>query len=148
VLNNTVVNNGSKGSFLYVGGHVDGITVMNNLFVTYGGKPGASAIYNESADFADFKAVSHNVWPTFGGKPALFAAHRGVGAEQLKGMPQVSDNVRADVAVDADGVPRVDADATDEGEPLAAVRFDRRGTPRPAGKISAGAVEIPDNKNH
>jgi PKD repeat protein len=152
VLNNTVVNNGTKGSFIYTGGHVDGITVINNLFVSAGPRPakgGTSAIYTESADLADFRAISHNVWPTFGGGAVVFTAHHGRSAEELKAMPQYAgNNVEADVSVDSEGTPTTAAGATVEGEPLPAVRFDRQGKPRPAGKTTAGAVEIQNNKNH
>ena len=64
---NTVINNGTNGKFLKLGGAVDGLTVTNNLYVAPNLVTGSYAtapmdILNN--DLTGFKLISDNVWPS------------------------------------------------------------------------------------
>jgi hypothetical protein len=66
VLNNTVVNNGTAGNFLRVGGAASGISVANNLYLAPNlitGTSGAAPVFVYDDNLSSFTKISNNVWP-------------------------------------------------------------------------------------
>jgi PKD repeat protein len=67
ITQNTGINTGTKGTFLYVGGAVKGITLTNNLYVAPNITPGvgtASGVYVNGGSLSSFRQIDGNVWPT------------------------------------------------------------------------------------
>jgi len=74
VTNNTAINTGARGTFMYVGGSVDGITLTNNVLIAPNLTPGvgqASGVYVNQNALSSFRQISGNVWPT--AKPTNYA---------------------------------------------------------------------------
>lgn len=66
IINNTGINTGTRGRFLYVGGSVNGIDLVNNLYKADNlqvGSYGTSAITVVEANLNSFRTISNNVWP-------------------------------------------------------------------------------------
>jgi hypothetical protein len=65
--NNTGYNSGTASNFIKVNGKVDGITLLNNLYIAPNMKPGAytaAPIYVTGSDLSSFRKISGNVWST------------------------------------------------------------------------------------
>jgi hypothetical protein len=160
VVHNTAVNAGPTGIFLRTWGHIDGLNVVDNLFVApqlQGGDGGASAVYVRGDRLDGFTAVAHDVWAM----PGSFnrAADGGVcvldpGGTDPAGKyltpaawnatPPVADDRFADVTVDDRGVPVHGGAADGAAVPVPGTGFDHDGHPRPAaGPQTAGAFEQP-----
>jgi len=66
IANNTVVNSGTQGNFLHVDGPVDGISLVNNLYVApklITGSNGSAPVFVFDSDLSSFSTISGNVWP-------------------------------------------------------------------------------------
>jgi PKD repeat protein len=63
VTHNTGIDNGTTGSFLYVAGYVDGITLTNNLWVAPNVGSSVFAVYVGSGDLSSFTTIGNNIWP-------------------------------------------------------------------------------------
>jgi PKD repeat protein len=67
IVHNTVINNDTTGKFLKVSGPVDGVTVMNNLFVAPKFQTGAydaAPIQILNGNLSGFRVICDNVWPS------------------------------------------------------------------------------------
>lgn len=65
-VNNTVINNGTTGNFLRVGNSVNGINLINNLYVAPNlttGTSGGAPVFVYDTDLSSFNKISGNVWP-------------------------------------------------------------------------------------
>jgi hypothetical protein len=96
---NTVINNGSNGQFLHVGGAVDGVTLDNNLYVAPSLETGpysAAPVDVDNGDLTGFRSISDNVWP----QPTM---HDGSGAGiNIVGSYKTATQWEAYVQVDHD----------------------------------------------
>ena len=66
VVHNTVLNGGSAGKFMKVGGAVDGVTLTNNLYVAPNlvtGNYDAAPLQILCSDLSGFRVISENIWP-------------------------------------------------------------------------------------
>jgi len=69
ITSNTVINNGTHGRFLLMGGPASEIAVTNNLYVAPNleiGKYAAAAMYIQQSDLRSFRVIDNNVWPSPG----------------------------------------------------------------------------------
>jgi len=74
VTNNTLVNTGAKGTFMFVGGAVEGITLTDNVMIAPNITPGvgmSSGVYVNQNGLSSFREINGNVWPT--AKPTNYA---------------------------------------------------------------------------
>ncbi len=65
IANNTAQNNGSSGNFLRVEGPVNGINLVNNLYLARNlltGPEGASPVFVLQNDLSSFRTITNNVW--------------------------------------------------------------------------------------
>jgi PKD repeat protein len=142
ILNNTGIDNGTTGAFLKVWGHVDGIEMINNLFVATHlkvGANGAAAVNIAQPNLSSFSAISHNIWPV-----ECMLENRVISQADWMKLPPVSQDQFAHVEVDENGRPAGKM-VEGAGVPLAGVYFDIDGNPRPA-RPTIGAIEIGSNK--
>jgi hypothetical protein len=73
LVNNTVIDNAATGNFLQLNGAVDGITMVDNLFVAphlIVGDYNSCAVYVAPTDLSSFTRIADNVWPTATGTGA------------------------------------------------------------------------------
>src|SRR5256885_17256273 len=66
IVSNTVINDGDKGNFVWVGGDVNGITLTNNLYVAphlLAGPYATAPVYVADSDLSSFRLIKDNVWP-------------------------------------------------------------------------------------
>lgn len=66
IVNNTGVNTGSRGNFLRVGGNVNGIDLVNNLYLAPSlvtGNAGSAPVAVTDSDLSSFRTITGNVWP-------------------------------------------------------------------------------------
>jgi hypothetical protein len=151
IIHNTAVNNGQTGSFLRLWGHVNGIAVIDNLYVAPNLRPGfrgASGIGIDELDLAaSFTEISHNVWPGAGSEKGINIVGTGkkggglVDPQKWNSFPVVKEDRFANVAVDERGVPEVGSAAAGQAATTRAVTRDRMGHPRPAAGRTVGAME-------
>jgi PKD repeat protein len=156
--NNTGINNSDKGSFLHVTGAVDGLTVINNLYVAPKLAPGnaGAAPLRVASDARTLdgriRLCSHNVWPAC----AQNGSTRGINYVGPAGsnkppdyltpkawlqLPQVEDDVFENVTLDEKLCPNPDSIAISHGVPVPGVPLDTNGRPRPPRAITVGAVQ-------
>jgi hypothetical protein len=99
IVHNTVINNGSNGQFLHVGGGVNGVTLDNNLYVAGSLETGpysAAPVAIDNGDLTGFRSISDNVWP----EPTM---HDGSGAGiNIVGSYKTATQWEAYVQVDHD----------------------------------------------
>lgn len=65
IMNNTVLNNGTTGRFLWVQGAVDGIKLKDNLYVAprlVTGAGGSAAVYVSQSSLSSFTEIDGNIW--------------------------------------------------------------------------------------
>jgi hypothetical protein len=153
IAHNTALNLGSKGNFLRVGGRVDGVSVINNLYSAPNLAPGShetAVVYVGQDDLSSFRAIAGNVWPTC--KPIEFARggifyvwpkwsdERGyLTMEKWREFAMVRDEVCESVSVD-DALRPVDL--KDERRRPRATTFDAFGRERNVDRSAPGACEI------
>ncbi len=159
IAHNTAVDTGASGIFLKVWGHVDGLTVADNLFVAphlHAGLNGSAGLNVRGDTLDGFTAVAHNVWPvpeafehgTDGGVAVLGSDGRDKGKNYLKpdawnATPLVTgDRFTPAVAVDDRGVPAPGGPADGAAVPVPGTAFDHDGHPRPNGPQTAGAFHV------
>ena len=159
IAHNTFVDAGPIGLFTKVWGHVDGITLADNLFVAphlKAGVNGTAAVNVNGADLAWFTAVSHNVWPV----PEVPAKVKGgvvivgtdgdrnknfrTAADWAAMAPVAGDVFAAHVDVDARGVPTAGGPADGAGAAVPGTAFDHDGHP-PPGRPPDG-WRVPDRR--
>jgi len=103
--NNTAVNTGTKGKFLKVNGHAEGIALRNNLFVApklTTENVQSCAVDVRDKDLSGFTEIDHNVWPAVNG-PIYRLQEQPVTAQQWNGTPQVGDDKQVNVQLLANG---------------------------------------------
>lgn len=72
--NNTALNDSTRGGFLFVGGRVDGITLVGNTYKAPKLEPGShqtACVYVNDESLRSFRVISGNVWSA--GKPRPYA---------------------------------------------------------------------------
>ncbi len=159
VVHNTAVDTGPTGIFLKVWGHVDGMTVADNLFVAphlHAGVNGSAGINVRGQQLDGFTAVTHNVWPvpeafergTKQGDVAVLGPDNRdkslnyLTADAWNATPLVAgDRFAPSQAVDPRGVPAPGGPAAGAAAPFPGTAFDHDGRPRPPGATTAGAFE-------
>jgi hypothetical protein len=154
IANNTAINRGSRGNFVRVEGQVEGLTLVNNMYIAgklQPGERGAAAVYVEDEDLRGFRDIAHNIWPTCGGAPMTEGAVHYVGRvsggragyrtpPQWDQYPQVRHDRLLDVALNDRHAP-IGEPASAGGVTTAGVWDDFHGVARPRGKVAVGAVE-------
>jgi PKD repeat protein len=150
IVHNTAINNSELGAFFRLWGHVNGITLSNNLFVAprlTPGVKGSSAIGIDETDLSSFSEISHNVWPDAGSDKGVCIVGTGkkggglVAPQKWNSLPGVKDDRFASVAVDEHGAPQAGSAADGYAVPTLAVTHDFRGRRRPSGARTVGAIE-------
>jgi hypothetical protein len=158
ILNNTGVDNGVGGQFLYVfaGAPAHSITVENNLWLApnvIAGEHATAGIYVGASNLNEFSTISHNVWQM----PNLFVPYAGGGVMYIwpswsdrrgyitpavwNKLPGVSGDIFANTKVTANLTPVAGSLAATAGVPVAGVFDNLAGLLRPLkGKWSAGAM--------
>jgi len=66
IINNTAINTGANGKFLNVLGDVDGIALVNNLYLAPNlktGGNGSGVVFVFDSDLHSFTRITGNVWP-------------------------------------------------------------------------------------
>jgi len=66
IINNTAINEGTRGRFLSVNGQASGIYLINNLYRADNvriGANGNSSVLVDGGNLSYFKAIANNVWP-------------------------------------------------------------------------------------
>jgi len=66
IVNNTGINHGTTGRFLWLGGSSEGVSVINNVYRSDNliiGSSGAAAIQVANGDMSSFRTIANNVWP-------------------------------------------------------------------------------------
>src|SRR5262249_25228217 len=72
--NNTIINTGNADNFVKVNGAVDGIIVLNNVYIAPNMRTGANTaapVMVSDSSLRSFNTISNNVWYT--GQPLLYA---------------------------------------------------------------------------
>ncbi len=105
--NNTGIDTGTKGKFLKVNGHAEGIAMRNNLFVAP--KLSTSDVQSCAVDIRDkdlsgFTEITGNVWPGVSG-PIFRLQEQPVSMQQWNSAPQVGDDKAGNVQLTATGNP-------------------------------------------
>jgi hypothetical protein len=66
IINNTGIDTGAQGKFLYVAGYANGINLQNNLWIAPQlklGDYGAAPVYVNDGSLKSFSSISGNIWP-------------------------------------------------------------------------------------
>ena len=151
------MNYSTQGKFLDVGGSVNGINLVNNLYVAPNLTPGAyqaAPVFVSGGDLSSFRVITNNVWAA--GHPLDYAAggmnyvwptwSNTAGyqtAAEWNARPQVGTDVFSDVSVDGRYAPGASSVAANAGTLYGGVFTDFYGRVRPtSGPWSAGAVEV------
>ncbi len=157
IANNTALNNGTQGNFLRVEGAVNGITLVNNLYLARNlvtGSYGASPVFVYGSDLSSFRTIHNNVWCSPGSIPyaegginyvwtywADAAGYRN--AAEWDALGQVSNEVFENPGYQSNLTPDGGTRAATAGIPFAGVFTDIYGKPRSEnGSWSAGAAQI------
>lgn len=155
--NNTAVNGQARGQFLNVGGSVNGITLVNNLYSAPNLQPGAfesAPVYVNGSNLGSFRTVANNVWAR--GSPLDYAQggmnyvwsywsdSRGYQTPaEWNAIAQVGTDVFGHVAIDSRHAPGSSSLADDGARLFGGVFTDYYGKVRPlSGAWTAGAVQI------
>lgn len=162
IINNTGINTGTRGRFLYVGGSVDGIDLVNNLYKADNllvGSYGASAITVVETNLNSFRTISNNVWPV----PTVsrwveLNAEGGTGImilgsynrisnyfniDEWNALSKVGTDYQQDTTLDNNFSPRSTQIAATNGAKYAGVFVDYYGKDRSLSESWAiGAIEI------
>lgn len=153
IIHNTAINNGAKGSFLRAGGKIDGVRLINNLYVAPRLRPGddsAAIVRVGENDLRSFAKVDGNVWPIT--RPNAFAnggafyvsaassdARGYLNLDRWKRLGATGD-VQLDVNVDAQLKPRSPRDLPPRTATPGAL-FDAAGVRRNASAAIPGAMQ-------
>ena len=160
---NTVINPGTKGKFLYVGGRANRLSVINNLYKADNlivGENVTAGIYVNDTSLASFRQISGNVWPV----PTIptWAKGRipggtGINAISLdpnamgnyynidrwNGLAGVGSDGQQDTSVGANFAPSTSSTAARFDAKYPGVFSDYSGKARPiTGAWTAGAVQV------
>ena len=157
IANNTGINYGTKGSFLQVAsGGVDGITLVNNLYVAPSmttGTSGAAPVFVYENDLADFDLITNNVWEKTGmdsyaegGINYVFGYWSDRSGyrtpDEWNAMSGVGTDVFADTSISSSYAPSSSSAAATAATHFGGVFTDMNGKVRDNGSWSAGAVEV------
>ncbi|MCS7033752.1 MAG: PKD domain-containing protein [Phycisphaerae bacterium] len=156
-VNNTVTNNSFRGKFIDVGSGVNGISLVNNLYVAPNLQPGAfeaAPVFVKASNLSSFRIISNNVWAK--GQPLAYA-QGGMNyvwsswsnpegyrtPEEWNALPQVGTDIFADVPLSSGYAPSASSIAARAGRAYAGVFVDYHGVARPAGGgWTVGAVQV------
>ncbi len=149
VVNNTVVNSRTTGNFMHVGGRVDGINVINNLYSAPNliiGPYGAAGIASNTG-IGDFDQIRNNVWqngtsPNWSPGAQQFVGGGFVNVGTWNGYSQTSGDVFSDVPVDNAFRPANGSAADGHGRLVDGLFVDFYNTWFADTRITAGAVQI------
>jgi hypothetical protein len=159
IINNTGINTGTGGRFLWLGGSARDITLVNNLYaapnLTLGGG-GTSAIFVVGNNAGSFRTISNNIWPSptvsrwiadnanggtainIIGSPNRIADYYNI--LDWNALPQVLTDFQADIGLSGTFAPS--GIATTSGARYAGVFTDYYGNARPLNAAwSVGAVD-------
>ena len=156
IANNTGLNFSSSGRFLWVGGGVDGITLVNNLYkadTLYTGSYGTAGVYVNDSNLNSFTEINDNVWPV---PTASGWAENGVNwigtnpndrtgyqdQSEWNSQGKVGTDRFQDTTLSSVFKPASNSIAANAAEQYAGVFTDFNGDARPAtGAWTAGAIE-------
>lgn len=155
IINNTGLNEGATGSFLRTSTPVEGIRLLNNLYVApnlYTGAYVASPVQIWDADMSNFTAVNANNW----GDPSKYAWAQGginwVGtvsasssyrtAAEWNALNGVGTDLFVDVGVSGAYKPSGSDAVVNAGVAVGGVFVDFYGTPRDLSGWTIGAVQV------
>ncbi|MBC7783267.1 MAG: PKD domain-containing protein [Burkholderiales bacterium] len=160
IINNTGINNSTKGRFLYVGGAVSGINLVNNLYKAdklLVGEYAAGGVYVNGPNMGSFRTISNNVWPVpTVSKWILENAQGGTGIHiigsnlisnyfnisEWNALSQVGTDLQQDSPLTGTLAPTAAAVAATGGAKYAGVFTDYYGNARPLNSAwSIGAVD-------
>lgn len=102
---NTAVNSGTKGKFLKVNGHAEGIALRGNLYVApklTTENVQSCAVDVRDKDLSGFTAIDANVWPAVNG-PVYRLNEQPLTAPQWNAAKQVGEERQANVQLLANG---------------------------------------------
>lgn len=154
VLNNTAVNGSSEGQFIKVEGPVNGINLVNNLYVApsmRAGNGSAAAVYVQQNDLSSFRTISNNVWSTGSPQPWAEGGYNYVSTSvwspsgfktpaEWNAISQVGTDIFSSASVSGSYVPS--STAANAGRVIGGVFVDANGKARGnSGPWSAGAIE-------
>ena len=157
VFNNTSINMGKGDNFLKIDGPVDGINVMNNVYMAPNMVTGANTaapVFVVDTSLKSFSKITNNVWYV-GGIGAY--AKGGVNyvwpmwsnsagyqtAAEWNSYSQVGTDLFSKTTVDGSFRPEAGSSAIGEGIQAPGVFVDFYGNARPSsGSITAGAVQV------
>lgn len=160
IVNNTGINNGAGGQFLFVyaGATPRSISVMNNLWIAphvISGEHATAAIDVAGKDLSEFATISHNVWQmpigfdsyTHGGVmymwPSLSDPRGYITPSRWNAMAPVSGDIFANTAIGGDYTPSMTSLAAVKGVAIAGVFDDFYGNDRTGAlTLSVGAVQV------
>ena len=162
-VNNTVVNPGTQGKFLYLGGKASGLVVANNLYKADNlivGEHVTAGLYVNDTSLASFSFIGGNVWPI----PTIpvWAAGRIPGGTGINGVSLdanavgnyynisrwnalgvVGSDAQQDTAVNSTFVPAASATAANFALHYGGVFSDYTGKVRSlSGSWSVGAMQV------
>ncbi len=161
IINNTGINNSTKGRFLYVGGQASNISLVNNLYKADNllvGEYTASGVYINAGGFSSFRTISNNVWPSpevswwiklnaQGGTgihivgPNVIANYYNM--DEWNNSSSVGTDYQQDTSLDSRYTPGSSTLAAVSGAKYAGVFTDYYGNARPLNATwSVGAVEV------
>jgi hypothetical protein len=157
IVNNTATNSGSKGNFLKVQGDVDGIQLVNNLYLApnlYTGSSATSPVLVFDSNLNSFDRIANNVW----GNPSKSSyAEGGINyvypywsnrsgyrtPSEWNAFSQVGTDYFVDTSTGSGLAPSSSSTAASVGTRFAGVFTDINGRIRPSsGAWTAGAVEV------
>jgi len=160
IINNTGINNSTKGRFLYVGGEANGITLVNNLYKADSllvGEFTASGVYINAGGFGSFRTISNNVWPSPSVSPWIKLNAQGGTGIQIVGPNVISNyynidewnnssnvgtDYQQDTAMSSNYIPSGSSIAASNGAKYAGIFTDFYGNARNLNsQWSIGAVE-------
>ena len=154
ILNNTAINNGTTGNFIRMDVPVDGVKLINNLYVApnlYTGPYGTAVVAVFGNDLSSFSRIDSNNWSS----PAIDAYAEGgvnfVGRsnsssdfktpDEWNAYYQVGTDYFVDVSLDGNYRPTGSSAGVNVGSVVGGVFTDLNGNYRPGNSWSVGAVQ-------
>ena len=155
ILNNTGINNGKTGNFLYIDAPAEGVRVADNLYVAPNlivGGYGAAPVYVDGSDLSSFTLETNNNWSlpsTYTYALGGFQIVSGLGTGQAvfktaavwNALSQVGTDLFVDLTLKGDYTPVGASSVVNGGTAVAGVIVDYNGDYRSASNWTIGAVQ-------